>query len=177
MPGQDWSHLGVMIRRHRRQARMSQTDLATAVGMSLRTIGSYERGRVPAGAPSVPDGYYDVARILGWTPDSVDRVLAGGEPQLAGAHAPSEAELGAVVSPAMHLADVARDLGAPSDLVDRYRLAAISLAGWLAHNVASPVARREVDEGFGLAAYRPHAVGEGVAPDDAERILDHFEGK
>jgi hypothetical protein len=60
-------------------------------------------------------------------------------------------------------------MGAPQELVDRYRLAAVSLAGWMMTRAESG------QDGLELAAYRPHALGEGVAPDDAERILRAFE--
>lgn len=170
MPGQDWKHLGGVIKRDRRRARMSQADLAAAAGLSTRTVGNYERGRVPETEPVVPDGYYDIASVLGWTRASVETVLAGGEPELTGAtgRAVTQDDVNALAAPALRLADMARDMGAPQDLVDRYRLSTVSLAGWMS-------SRATDQSGLDLAAYRPHALGEGVAPDDAERILKAFE--
>lgn len=171
MPGQDWKHLGAVIKHDRRRARMSQADLAAAAGLSTRTVGNYERGRVPESAPVVPDGYYDIAGVLGWTRASVDLALAGGEPELTGAteRPITQDDINALAAPALRLADMARDMGAPQEMVDRYRLTAVSLAGWMSSRAAS------AQSDFGLAAYRPHAIGEGVAPDDAERILRAFE--
>jgi len=150
---------------------MSQADLAAAAGLSTRTVGNYERGRVPESAPVVPDGYYDIAAVLGWTRASVELVLAGREPELTGAaERPAiQDDINSLAAPALRLADMARDMGAPQELVDRYRLATVSLAGWMSSQATSSQA------GLGLAAYRPHALGEGVAPDDAERILRAFE--
>jgi hypothetical protein len=145
--------------------------LAAAAGLSTRTVGNYERGRVPETAPAIPDGYYDIAAVLGWTRASVDIVLTGGNPELAGAaeRPVSQHDINALAAPSLRLADMARDMGAPQELVDRYRLAAVSLAGWMMTRAESG------QEGLDLAAYRPHALGEGVAPDDAERILRAFE--
>jgi transcriptional regulator with XRE-family HTH domain len=171
MSGQNWKHLGEVIRRDRRRARMSQADLAAAAGLSTRTVGNYERGRIPETAPVVPDGYYDIAAALAWSRASIDLALAGGEPEPARAteRPISQDDINALAAPSLRLADMARDMGAPQDLVDRYRLAAVSLAGWMTSHAS--VVRPE----FNLAAYRPHALGEGVAPDDAERILRAFE--
>ncbi|MFD5674838.1 helix-turn-helix transcriptional regulator [Streptomyces sp. NPDC127040] len=171
MPGQDWNHLGAVIKHDRRRARMSQADLAQAAGLSTRTVGNYERGRVPETAPVVPDGYYDIASVLGWARSSIEVILAGGEPEPAGAvgRSVSQDDVNTLAAPALRLADMARDMGAPQDLVDRYRLTTVSLAGWMSSKAATSQST------VGLAAYRPHALGEGVAPDDAERILKAFE--
>lgn len=171
MPGQDWEHLGEVIKAHRRRARMSQGDLAKAAGLSLRTVGNYERGRQPGSAPLVPDGYYDIAHVLGWTRASIDKVLAGGEPDLAPSpeQTPSENEVNVLATPALLLTDLARDMGAPTELIDRYRLAVIALVGWMTHEASTR-------PDFNLDDYRPRELGEGVAPDDAERILRSLEG-
>lgn len=169
---QDWEYLGTMIKRHRRRRGMTQTDLARAAGLSLRTVGNYERGRIPDSAPIVPDGYYDVARILEWSHDSIDTVLAGGDPEPARAseRTLTDDDVLQLSSPALHLADVARDMGAPADLVSNYRMATVTLVGWMTQH---PEAAQRGN--FSLAAYRPHAIGEGVPPDDAERILRELE--
>lgn len=151
---------------------MTQADLAVASGLSQRTVGNYERGRRPTSAPIVPDGYYDIARVLEWSHDSVDTVLAGGEPVPS---SPAERALTAddllrLSSPALHLADIARDMGAPADLVSGYRMATMSLVGWMTQHPGPPLRGSA-----SLAAYRPHAIGEGVPPDDAERILQALE--
>lgn len=169
MPDQDWKHLGEVIKAHRRRARMSQDNLAKAAGLSLRTVGNYERGREPGSAPLVPDGYYDIAHVLDWTRGSIDKVLAGGDPEYAHAQKGlSESEINALAAPALKLTDTARDMGAPAELVDRYRLAVIALVGWLTHEAESR-------SRFAAADGYLRELGEGVSPDDAERILRSLE--
>lgn len=156
-----WNRLGEQIRRARRRGRLSQEDLASRAQVSKRTIGHYENGRVPEGA-AIPDGYYKVADALGWTADSIDRVLQGGEPA-ADKGNPSAVEhaLADLLAPVFSLTDLARDAGAPPDVVTRFRVAAVELATWLRAYTGSGGA----------------ALGEGVAPGDAERILEAMEGQ
>lgn len=163
---QDWAHLGKTIRQWRTAAGIKrQSDLAAAVGLATKTIGNYERGRIPDTAPTVPDGYYAVAAHLGWEPSSVERVLAGGQPEFRRApQAPSAQATDELVESAFQLIDAARDMGAPADVVSRCRLAITDLAGWMAHQ------RGQKQGEYGLAAYRPHATGDGPATDDAARI-------
>ncbi len=157
-----WSHLGSVIRRSRRRARMTQDALATKAGLSKRTIGGYENGRVPDSASGIPDGYYNVADVLGWTPESVPRILDGGEPVPAPKNvAGPGTDLAALVGPIFDVADVARDAGAPADLVARFRLSAVELIRWL--DVSSGGDGR--------------SIGAGVSPGDAERILNAVEGE
>jgi transcriptional regulator with XRE-family HTH domain len=140
---------------------LSQEDLASRANVSKRTIGSYENGRVPEGA-TVPDGYYRVADALGWTGDSIDRVLAGGDPAAArGNPAAVEHALAELLAPVFSLTDLARDAGAPPEVLTRFRVAAVELATWLRAYTASDGA----------------TLGEGVAPADAERILDALEAQ
>lgn len=153
---------------------MSQGDLATAAGLSMRTVGNYERGRVPDSTPIVPDGYYDVASVLGWTRGSIEAGLAGGQPEMATPQEvpPTESVLSDMARPVLNLADAALDMGAPSEVVDRYRMAAVGLIGWMANQSHDPVHKADLR----LAASRAHAIGEGVPEDDAERMLQFLEG-
>lgn len=164
---QDWTRLGRMLRQARIAAGIKrQSDLAAAVGLSTKTIGNYERGREPDTAPTVPDGYHAVATRLGWAPGSVERVLAGGDPQAAGDRpSPTLDAVEQLVEETFQLMDAARDMGAPPEVVSRCRLAVTELVAWMTH-------QRGGSRGdYGLAAYRPHALGEGVESDDAERIF------
>lgn len=128
--------------------------------MGIRTIGNYERGREPEG-DGIPDGYYVVAGVIGWTPESIDAVLAGGEPRLvAAAGAVRRDAVEALTGPAFNLADLARDSGAPDELVTRYRASAVELIGWLSNHYYNRSAS---------------TLGEGVMPGDAETILGELE--
>jgi transcriptional regulator with XRE-family HTH domain len=61
----------------RKTAGLSQVELADEAGLSRSAVQSIERGR-EFGAPQL--SHRSVAQVLGWTPDSVASVLAGGEP-------------------------------------------------------------------------------------------------
>lgn len=140
---------------------MTQGDLAQAAGMAMRTIGNYERGREPEGDLGIPDGYYVVAGVIGWTTESVDAVLAGGDPTPAVASGTVRQEaVEALTGPAFNLADLARDSGAPEELVSRFRASAVELIGWLSNH--------SYNRGTST-------LGEGVMPGDAETILGQLE--
>lgn len=161
---QDWAHLGKVIRRTRLAAGIKrQEDLAGMIGRVRETIGHYERGRVPDSAPVVPDGYLLIAKLFGWTPGSIDRILAGGEPELATSRDQPAAQVVAELSdPAFRLVDAARDAGAPADVVLQARMAISELIGWL---------KQPRREDLDLAASRPHASDEDIPSDDVARIL------
>lgn len=168
----DWAHLGRTIRRWRIAAGIKrQADLATSVGLSAKTIGNYERGRVPDSAPAIPDGYYAIASHFGWTSDSVERILNGGAPQTIEASGrPPAGVIEALAEQAFRLVDVARDTGAPSEMVLKSRLAISDLVVWMRQGD-----RARSSEDYGLAAARPHAVEGGIPADDAARILAELE--
>ncbi|MFE1359432.1 helix-turn-helix transcriptional regulator [Streptomyces harbinensis] len=164
----DWAHLGHVIRRIRRERGIKrQPDLAEAVGLSAKTISNYETGRQPE-TPGIPDGYRLVAKYFGWPPGCLEYVLAGGEPE---AYQPEGEPSGAhaLAKPAFDLLDAARDAGAPAELIQRGRQDITELTAWL---LRAEAGRPDYD----LAAYRPHAAGEGPAADDATRILRALEG-
>ncbi|QQN79780.1 helix-turn-helix domain-containing protein [Streptomyces sp. XC 2026] len=163
----DWAHLGHVIRRIRRERGIKrQPELAEAVGLSAKTISNYENGRKPE-TPGIPDGYHLVAKHFGWPPGCLEFVLAGGEPEeFHPGSGPSGAH--ALAKPAFDLLDAARDAGAPAELIQRGREDITELMAWL----LQAEARRS---SLGLAAYRPHAAGEGPAADDTARILRALE--
>jgi transcriptional regulator with XRE-family HTH domain len=68
------------IRERRQVLDISQSEAATAAGISLASWNKLENGRMP-GAISRPTKR-GVAQALGWTSDSVDRLLRGEGPVL-----------------------------------------------------------------------------------------------
>jgi transcriptional regulator with XRE-family HTH domain len=72
-----------------RKARgWKQTDLAQAAGVGRATI-----QRLEGGNPKEPRNlnlHRTVALVLGWTPESVESIFAGGKPALAGSSSPAE---------------------------------------------------------------------------------------
>lgn len=167
-PKQDWAHLGRVIRRWRLERGIRrQSDLATAITeavgqISFKTIQNYEQGREPQTAPGIPDGYTLVAKFFEWPPGAIEHVLAGGEPEELDRPSPTPSQLTELAAPVFTLVDDARDAGAPEEMVRRTRDQLLELLGWLLEHTRRP--------GYGLAASRPHAEGEGPAADDAERI-------
>ncbi|MFE6284406.1 helix-turn-helix domain-containing protein [Streptomyces sp. NPDC057877] len=79
---QDFARLGEQLKAARlaRRPRVSQTDVAAALEVGRSTIQKMESAAVAQVTRSTVHAY---ARWLGWTDDSVDRVLAGGEPAMA----------------------------------------------------------------------------------------------
>ncbi|MGE7432789.1 helix-turn-helix domain-containing protein [Kitasatospora sp. NPDC001175] len=74
----DWARLGHMVKAERLTRDMTQIGLAEAVGVSLSTIQTLERGARTQ--PKVLPVHRAVARAIGWTEASVEAVLAGGDP-------------------------------------------------------------------------------------------------
>ncbi|MGW7329679.1 helix-turn-helix domain-containing protein [Streptomyces sp. NPDC054840] len=72
----DWDQLGAALKADRLHEGVSQEDLAEALGVGRSTIQMIERGHVYQRPTPTVRAF---ARRLGWTEDSVDRVLAGGQ--------------------------------------------------------------------------------------------------
>ncbi|OKI22236.1 helix-turn-helix transcriptional regulator [Streptomyces sp. CB03911] len=164
----DWAALGQEIRRERLARALSQQQLADQAGLDRKTISHYENGRQPSPG-RVPDGYYSVGRVFGWAQGAVDDLLAGraggtgvavASTQTAGQATPLQ------MYPAVTaFARACAREGADPGLRDAFEEAAERLL-----QSASAKGR---PSSYGLAAYRPHAWGEGdagVPADDAERI-------
>lgn len=78
----DWDRLGTALQAARlaMAPELTQDELAVELGVGRSTIQNIERGQVFKRATPTIRAF---ARRVGWTDDSVDRVLAGGEPTLA----------------------------------------------------------------------------------------------
>lgn len=75
----DWKRLADAVRdaRKRHEPPLRQEDLAELARVSLGSIQTLERG---AGYTRMPRAAYSVAYALGWTTESIDTVLDGGDP-------------------------------------------------------------------------------------------------
>jgi len=112
-----WARLGEAIRDRRRALGMSQLELAQAAGISEAMLRVIERARRTNVRPATLGA---VARALGWTRDSVDRVLAGGDPVLDEDRDRSVAELKRQDAELQaRLDEVERDLRARLDEIER----------------------------------------------------------
>jgi DNA-binding XRE family transcriptional regulator len=80
----DWDRLGAALQAARQglKPKLKQDDLAAELGVGRSAIQMIEHGHVYTKPTPTIRAY---ARRVGWSDDSVDRVLAGGEPVLADA--------------------------------------------------------------------------------------------
>ncbi|MFI2349767.1 helix-turn-helix domain-containing protein [Streptomyces sp. NPDC019443] len=77
----DWDRLGAALQAARQEMapKLTQDELAVELGVGRSVIQNIERGQAfKKPTPTIRN----FARRVGWTDDSVDRVLAGGDPQL-----------------------------------------------------------------------------------------------
>lgn len=83
----DWARLGKHLTESRRAAGLTQADLASQLNLSRSTIQKVERGAPFVRSLAI---HTAMARAVGWSEESVEQVLAGGDPVLADreAHAP-----------------------------------------------------------------------------------------
>lgn len=65
-----------MLERRRERGYRTQREFAEALGVSRRTVAALERGEHPMSDDTVAA----VERVLGWSPGSVDAILAGKQP-------------------------------------------------------------------------------------------------
>ncbi|MFB8035913.1 helix-turn-helix transcriptional regulator [Streptomyces sp. NPDC056004] len=87
----DWVRLGEAFKAARvaHEPRLTQDDVQRALDVSRATVQNIERGKEFSKATASHRAY---ARLVGWTEDSVDTVLAGGEPTLAAGSDSASAE-------------------------------------------------------------------------------------
>ncbi|MFF3094225.1 helix-turn-helix domain-containing protein [Streptomyces cyaneofuscatus] len=78
---QDMARLGAALKATRlaRRPKLTEEQVAREVGFSRATLQNIEKG---IASTKVTPTIREYARYLGWTDDSIERVLAGGEPQL-----------------------------------------------------------------------------------------------
>ncbi len=76
----EWVRLGAAVREAREAKGLKQAQLGEAVGVGATTIANIERARTRA----ITSTLRSVARVLDWPPDTIETVLAGGEPPAPG---------------------------------------------------------------------------------------------
>jgi len=111
---QDWAALGEALKAARvaRRPKVRQEDVAAALNISRATVQNIERGQKFKKVGSTIRAY---AQLLGWTPESPERVLAGGEPELL----PRSADAGAVAASTVRVPAVEGLPMAVQDELDR----------------------------------------------------------
>jgi transcriptional regulator with XRE-family HTH domain len=73
----DWARLGAALRAAREDLGIEQQELAGRIGVHRNGIGAIEAGRSKRVTPTIRA----YAREVGWSDESVDAVLAGGNPE------------------------------------------------------------------------------------------------
>lgn len=177
-----WVRLGKAIRGDRERQSLGREELAQRVierggKVTARSIASLEYGTVPKKGVKPPSLEPTVA-ALGWRPGWADRILDGEEPEsvLVGHTAASPQEMSPrhlVLEMLPSVYEFSRAaVAAGADL--RLRDAFDELAQEMVRTIpAGPSVSGRL--AYDLAAYRPHAMGEGVPADDAQRISDAME--
>src|SRR3954471_9844399 len=72
----NWTRLGEQLRAARLASEIRQNDIADQVGLKRGAVRNIELGHIARVTPAIRA----YAQIVGWTPESIDRVLAGGDP-------------------------------------------------------------------------------------------------
>lgn len=143
--------------------------------VSARSIGSLETGVVPKRGTKPPSLEPTVA-ALGWSSGWTDRILGGEDSDAVlndleyvgeSALTPRQ-EMLSLLPSVFAFGRIAVQAGAPTPARDDFETAVQRLLD------AVPADRPA--RGYALAAYRPHAAGEGVPADDVARIREAFEG-
>lgn len=75
----NWTRLGQKLKAARAERGIEQQDIAGQIGVKRGATRNIEKGSISKITPTVRA----YARLVGWTEDSVDRVLDGGEPVMA----------------------------------------------------------------------------------------------
>lgn len=81
-----WTRLGQKLRAARTAAGIEQQQIAAGIGVKRGAVWNVEQGKIVKITPTVRK----YAHLVGWTDDSPERVLAGGEPVLRGDSRQSE---------------------------------------------------------------------------------------
>ncbi|MFG3090631.1 hypothetical protein ACGGAI_23705 [Streptomyces antibioticus] len=174
-----WATLGLAIRADRERQGLTREQLSERIRergakVGAKSIQNLEMGVVPKRGVK-PPSLEPTAAALGWPPERADGILRGDAPggveRLAQPEPREERErqrLGLLIASVYEFGQIATSLGAPADLRVEFDRAALRML--------QSVGMRPSESSYGLAAYRPHAPGEGVPVDDAARIRDALDG-
>ena len=99
----DWTRLGAALKAAREARNLPQGTVAEMIGVKRGTMRNIENGEIARVTPTVRA----YARAVGWTDDSVEAVLAGGEPVKApiGAETPEARDRAAAENVALPAAE------------------------------------------------------------------------
>lgn len=170
-----WMRLGRLFRNARELEGLTRKDFGLKAGVSEKAVYNAEKGEVPS--RHQPPTLVKIAVAHGWKPESIQRILEGGDPVPAkggigaGQERPAAGGVSVQVLELMprvyEFGRLCSALGASPKARDEFDAAVQHLIDSVPH--------RAVQASYSLAAYRPHALGEGIPSDDAEAILRAME--
>lgn len=101
----DWERLGQAFADARKDADLTQIEVAERLSVTRTPIQAIERGRQPNGRPfiKVTSTMRAYARLVGWTEDSPNLILDGQDPEPAPAAGEVPAEHKSTLPPAIDL--------------------------------------------------------------------------
>ncbi|MFJ3839405.1 helix-turn-helix transcriptional regulator [Streptomyces sp. NPDC090054] len=171
-----WKRLGRLFRNARELKGLTRAEFALKAGVSEKAVYNAEKGDVPS--RHQPPTLVKISVGHGWRPESIQQILEGGDPILIeGDSASPQVNPLTTGTPSQVLELVPRvyefgrlcsSLGAKAAARDEFDAA-------VQHLLESVSVGAAKQSGFSLAAYRPHALGEGVPADDADAIFRAME--
>lgn len=170
-----WERLGRLLRDAREREGLSRAAFAAKAGVSAKAVYNAEEGPPPK--KQQPPSLVKIAVGHGWKPESIRIILDGGDPvpakkQQAAPAADEQAEHPDLLELMVRVHEFGRVCMALGGSLEA-RTAFESATQRLFESV--PREARLQQARYGLAAYRPHALGEGVPADDAEAIFRAME--
>lgn len=99
----DWKRLGHALAAARKEAGLTQVDVAERLSVTRTPVQAIERGIQPNGKPfaKVSPTMRAYARLVGWTEDSPELILQGQEPEPATQPVPEPADPKSDLPPAV----------------------------------------------------------------------------
>lgn len=171
-----WRRLGRLFRNARELKGLTRAEFAVKAGVSEKAVYNAEKSVVPG--RHQPPTLVKIAVGHGWKPESIQQILDGGDPLPADGNAaaaqasPPETGTQAQVLELMpriyEFGRLCSSLGAEAAVRDEFDAA-------VQHLLESASVGTSQKSKFTLAAYRPHALGEGVPDDDADAIIRAME--
>jgi transcriptional regulator with XRE-family HTH domain len=174
-----WKRLGRLLRDAREKAGLTREEFAEKAGVSPKAVYNAEKSDPPK--RQQPPTLVPIAVAHGWKPESIGAILAGGDPIPSGEQATPQAAPSAgdlvehpdlldLMMKVHEFGRVCMVMGGSLEARSDFEAAAQRLFESVPRDV-----RASQREQYRLAAYRPHALGEGVPADDAETILRAME--
>lgn len=170
-----WKRLGRLFRNARELEGLTRAEFAKKAGVSEKAVYNAEKSDVPG--RHQPPTLVKIAVGHGWRPEAIQQVLDGGDPILAAedtaavqVDAPegTRAQVLELMPRIYEFGRLCSSLGAEAAARDEFDAA-------VQHLLESASVGTSKKSEFTLAAYRPHALGEGVPEDDANAILRAME--